>query len=286
MSIREQALTGDDAAHESANCGDVSAVFLDHLTLAPRGRPVLEGVNAAIRQGEFVGVFGPNGAGKTTLLRAILGLQPPVGGAIKVLGRRPRRGNPAIGYMPQTRTLNLELRLRARDFVAAALHGGRWGWPRLGRRERDEVSWALATVEAERFADRGLAELSGGERQRLLLAQALLERPRLLLLDEPLSGLDIHYQGRVAALVRRVQSELGATVLFTAHELNALLGVMDRVLYLGGGQLALGSVDEVVRSEVLSPLFGTQVEVIHHRGRVFVVPFDHGNRCDPCGEHP
>lgn len=261
-----------------------AAVYLDQVVLARGEQVVLDGVSATIHQGEFVGVFGPNGAGKTTLLRAVLGLERARHGRMAVLGRAPRRGNPAIGYMPQTRTLNLDVRLRGRDFVAAALHGWRWGWPRLSGAERDEVAWALATVEAERFGERPLAELSGGERQRLLLAQALLERPRLLLLDEPLSGLDIRYQSRVAGLVRRVQHLLGATVLFTAHELNALLGVMDRVLYLGGGGLALGSVDEVVRPEVLSPLFQTDVEVIHHRGHVLVVPFDQGHQCEPCGD--
>lgn len=257
-------------------------VALEQVTLAPRGRVVLDAVSAHIREGEFIGVFGPNGAGKTTLLRAILGLQPARAGLIRVFGHAPRRGNAAIGYMPQTRTLNLDVRLRARDFVAAALHSRRWGWPRLSRADRDELAWALATVDAEAFADRPLAELSGGERQRLLLAQALLERPRLLLLDEPLSGLDLHYQNRVSALVRRVQSLLGATVLFTAHELNALLGVMDRVLYLAAGGMELGSIEDVVRPEVLSRLFGISVDVVHHRGRVFVVPLDRTNECGDC----
>lgn len=271
------------AAHAAPTGAAAAAVELERLTLAPRGRVVLDAVSARLGEGEFIGVFGPNGAGKTTLLRAVLGLQPARAGTIRVFARPPRRGNAAIGYMPQTRTLNLDVRLRARDVVAVALHGGRWGWPRLSRADRDEVRWALATVEAEAFAERTLAELSGGERQRLLLAQALLQRPRLLLLDEPLSGLDIRYQNRVASLVRRVQSLLGATVLFTAHELNALLGVMDRVLYLGGGRLALGTVDEVVRPEVLSPLFQTPVDVVRHRGRVFVMPVDGGNACEGCG---
>lgn len=260
------------------------AVTLEHVTLAPRDRVVLDTVSARVHEGEFIGVFGPNGAGKTTLLRAILGLQPARTGLIQVFGRAPRRGNAAIGYMPQTRTLNLDVHLRARDFVATALHGRRWGWPRLSRADREELAWALATVDGEAFAERPLAQLSGGERQRLLLAQALLEQPRLLLLDEPLSGLDLNYQSRVAGLVRHVQSLLGATVLFTAHELNPLLGVMDRVLYLAGGRLELGTVEEVVRPEVLSPLYGMPVEVVHHRGRVFVVPFDRADVCRDCQE--
>jgi zinc/manganese transport system ATP-binding protein len=247
------------------------AIEMDRVTLARAGRLVLADVSVAIRAGEFIGVFGPNGAGKTTLLHSILGLLRPSAGEIKVLGTPPARGNPAAGYLPQQRTSVADLCLRGWDFVASALHGERWGLPLTGRAGRHEVERAIATVEAQVLAARPLCELSGGELQRLLLAQALLGKPKLLLLDEPLLSLDPHFQQATVALVKRIQQTERITVLFTAHELNPLLDAMDRVLYLGQGRAALGTVDEVITSEVLSRLYGTPIEVLHVNHRVLVV---------------
>jgi zinc/manganese transport system ATP-binding protein len=247
------------------------AVELDRATIARGRRIVLTEISAAIRAGEFIGVFGPNGAGKTTLLHAILGLLRPVSGEIRVFGASPRRGNRAAGYLPQQRAAVADLPLRAFDFVASALDGECWGLPLIGRRGRQQVGRALAMVGAEPLARRRLAELSGGELQRLLLAQALLGEPKLLLLDEPLISLDPHFQRSVVEMVEQVRQLLGVTVLFTAHDVNPLLGVMDRVLYLGGGGAALGTADEVVRSDVLSNLYRTPIEVLRIGGRVLVV---------------
>lgn len=247
------------------------AIEFDRVTLARAGRVVLSEVSATIRTGEFIGVFGPNGAGKTTLLHAILGLLRPSAGEIRVLGVPPARGNPAAGYLPQQRTSIADLGLRGWDFVASALHGERWGLALTSRAGRREVERAIATVEAQALAARPLCELSGGELQRLLLAQALLGKPKLLLLDEPLLSLDPHFQQATVTLVRRIQQTERITVLFTAHELNPLLDAMDRVLYLGQGGAALGPVDEVITSDVLSRLYGTPIEVLHVNGRLLVV---------------
>lgn len=250
---------------------EAPAIELGGVTLARAGRTVLSNVSAAIWSGEFVGVFGPNGSGKTTLLHAILGLLRPAAGELRVLGSVPRRGNHAAGYLPQQHSPVADLRLRGWDFVASALHGERWGLPLLGKAGRREVDWAIETVEARAIASRPLRQLSGGELQRLLLAQALLGKPKLLLLDEPLISLDPHFQQVVVALVHRVRQALGITVLFTAHDLNPLLGTIDRVLYLGSGRAALGTVEEVMTSEVLSRLYDTPIEVLHVKGRILVV---------------
>ena len=247
------------------------SIELERVTIARAGRIILSDVSFAIRPGEFIGVFGPNGAGKTTLLHAILGLLRPSTGEIKVLGRPPTRGNRDAGYLPQQRASVADLRLRGWDFVASALHGERWGVPLKGRAGRGEVDRAIATVEAEDIAARLLCELSGGELQRLLLAQALLGKPKLLLLDEPLLSLDPHFQQATVALVKRIQQTERITVLFTAHELNPLLDAMDRVLYLGRGRAAIGTVDEVITSDVLSRLYGTPIDVLHVNHRVLVV---------------
>ena len=248
----------------------MTMIELAGVTLGFHGRPVLRDVSLAIGPGEFVGVLGPNGAGKTTLLRAILGLVRPHSGTVQVFGSPATRGNPHIGYLPQTRTA-ASLQVVGQDFVASAVGGERWGlaWP--GRQAQREVARVLDLVDGAALARRPLAELSGGERQRLLLAQALLGRPRLLLLDEPLLSLDPRHQQGVVTLVRRLQHELGLTVLFSAHELNPLLGAMDRVLYLGGGRAKIGTVDEVVTGPVLSRLYGAEIEVVRAAGRIFVM---------------
>jgi zinc/manganese transport system ATP-binding protein len=253
----------------------VNAIEFRDVTLRLGGRDVLSGVSLEIATGEFVGVLGPNGSGKTTLMRAILGLTPAIRGNIRVFGRAAARGNPAIGYMPQNRSAGGNLRLSGWDFVATAFSGHRLGMPFAGRAARVEVERALVLVGADKLARRPLVEISGGERQRLLLAQALIGRPQLLLLDEPLANLDPRFQGDVIALTNSLRAELGITILFSAHELNPLLGALDRVLYLGRGQAELGTVDEVITGPVLSRLYGADIDVIRAKGRIFVLSGNH-----------
>jgi len=252
----------------------LSAIELHDVRLELGSRTVLAGVSLEIGASEFIGVLGPNGAGKTTLMRAILGLVRPKRGTIHVLGRPAARGNTAVGYMPQVRAAVASMRLSGWDFVAGVVNGHRLGLPMPGRAGRTEVDRALALVGARELAQRPLIETSGGERQRLLLAQALIGRPRLLL-DEPLISLDPHHQRGVVELAKSLQVELGITVLFSAHELNPLLGALDRVLYLGRGRAALGTVDEVITGPVLSRLYGSEIDVVRLKGRIFVMSSTH-----------
>jgi zinc/manganese transport system ATP-binding protein len=249
----------------------MSVIELDRVTIRLGGRTVLANASFAIERGEFIGVLGPNGAGKTTLMRAILGLIAPSAGSIHVFGRAPQRGDADIGYLPQVRTVLPDLRVRGFDFIASSVRGERWGVPTLAQADRDMISETLVAVGARDLAERPLSEMSGGERQRLLLAQALLGEPHLLLLDEPLISLDHRYQETVVELVRAFARERNITVLFSAHELNQLVGALDRVLYLGNGQAALGTVEEVVTAPVLSRLYGTDIEVVHAGGHTFVL---------------
>jgi zinc/manganese transport system ATP-binding protein len=249
----------------------VTVVDLDHATLTLGARTVLADASLAIRAGEFIGVLGPNGAGKTTLMRAILGLLPPSAGTIRVFGRAPQRGDPAIGYLPQVRTVLPDLRVRGLDFIGASLNGQRWGLPSLTPRDRGMIEGTLDAVGARDLARRPLADMSGGERQRLLLAQALIGSPKLLLLDEPLISLDARHQEVAIDVVRTVCRERRITVLFSAHELNQLLGTLDRVLYLGNGQAVLGTVDEVITAPVLSRLYGADIDVVRAAGHIFVM---------------
>jgi zinc/manganese transport system ATP-binding protein len=197
-------------------------------------------------------------------------LLPPRAGSLSVFGRAPRRGEPDIGYLPQVRTVVPNLRVRGFDFIASSVHGERFGLPLLSRADRAMIAKTLAAVGAGDLATRPLSDISGGERQRLLLAQALLGEPKLLLLDEPLISLDYRYQEAVIDLVRRFARERNATVLFSAHELNQLIGTLDRVLYLGNGHAALGTVAEVATAPVLSQLYGTDIQVVQADGHIFV----------------
>ncbi len=232
---------------------------------------MLNDVSFAIQPGEFIGVLGPNGAGKTTLMRAILGLLPPCAGRLSVFGRTPQCGDGTIGYLPQMRTVLPDLRVRGLDYIASSMHGERWGLPSVSAHDSAMIEETLDAVGARDLASRALSDMSGGERQRLLLAQALIGNPKLLLLDEPLISLDARHQEVVIDVVRQVCRERKITVLFSAHELNQLLGAIDRVLYLGSGQAALGSVDEVVTAPVLSRLYGTDIEVLRAGGHIFVM---------------
>jgi zinc/manganese transport system ATP-binding protein len=249
----------------------MKVIELDHVTLVVGDRRILVDTSFAIEQGEFIGLLGPNGAGKTTLMRAILGLLPPTAGDVRVFGHAPQRGNPAIGYVPQTRTLLSDSRVRGLDFIASSVRGERWGVPLLRRGDHELIDETLAAVGVRELAERPLSAMSGGERQRIILAQAMLGEPRLLLLDEPLISLDYRYQEAVIELVRRFARDRNITVLFSAHELNQLIGALDRVLYLGNGHAALGTVAEVVTTPVLSRLYASDIDVVRVDGRIFVL---------------
>ena len=264
----------------------MNVIELDGATIRVGDRNVLSEVSLSVRAGEFVGVLGPNGAGKTTLLRAILGLTAPSGGSLRVFGRAPRHGDPAIGYLPQVRTVLPDLGIRGLDFIASSVHGERWGLPSISGKDSQMIEKTLDAVGARDLARRPLSDMSGGERQRLLLAQALFGAPRLLLLDEPLISLDQRHQEAAIDVVKRFCRESKATVLFSAHELNQLLGVIDRVLYLGNGKAALGTVDEVVTTPVLSRLYGADIKVLRADGQIFVMSGGHNvERVDHVHDH-
>ena len=235
------------------------------------GRPVLQGIGLSLRPGELVGVIGPNGAGKTTLLKIILGLLRPDQGSVRIGGRDVRASRSLVGYVPQSFAPDPDLPLTARDLVALGLDGARWGFSLGGRERRAKVDEALNWVGAARYADQPVGRLSGGELQRLLVAHALISEPRIVLLDEPLANLDLRSQDEVVALVGRVAHERGVTVLLVTHAINPILGVMDRILYLARGQAALGTVDEVVRQDVLGQLYGHHIDVVRVHGRILVV---------------
>jgi zinc/manganese transport system ATP-binding protein len=263
--------SGANAQRRAAPRDTEQVLLVEDVHVRLGGREVLHGVGFDIRAGEFTGLIGANGAGKTTLFRVILGLQTASSGRVLIAGRPRSRRQPLIGYVPQKFLIDPDMPLRARDFVALGIDANRLGvtWPsRARRRLVDEM---LAAVDAERFADARVGLLSGGEQQRVLIAHALIGRPRLLLLDEPLANLDLASADGVVSLLARIAREQRIAVLISAHEMNPLLPVLDRVVYIASGRAASGRAQEVVRSDVLSRLYGHHVDVLRVHGRVLVI---------------
>ncbi len=252
-----------------------AAVTAVDLAASYGSRTIWSGASFSIPSGAFTAVLGPNGAGKSTLVKLLLGLLRPSAGRLEVLGQRPRRGSSTIGYVPQGVTFDPDLSIRGFDFVGLGLDGHRWGvpllsWARPARRRAIED--AIEAVGAGSYASRPLGQLSGGEQQRLLLGQALVGRPRVLLLDEPLSNLDVRNQGAIVGLIGEVARAYGLTVVMVAHDVNPLLPLLDLVVYVAQGRVAVGAPGEIIASEALSRIYSAPVEVIHdRRGRVFVV---------------
>ncbi|HEV2403754.1 MAG TPA: ATP-binding cassette domain-containing protein [Candidatus Saccharimonadales bacterium] len=227
-----------------------------------------------IARGEFVALLGPNGAGKTTLIRLLLGMLQPRSGELQVFGREPKRGDRRIGYIPQRRPVDSEIRIEALEFVRLALHGTNWGIdrPRIAHNDRNQALKALEWVDGADLAHRSLGELSGGELQRVFLAQALVGEPELLLLDEPLANLDIRRETQLIRLIANVARAHHIAVILIAHDINPLLPVLDRIMYVVNGSIAAGTVEEIITDNMLSSLYGVPIEVLRDsRGRIAVL---------------
>ncbi len=234
-------------------------------------RTLWSGLSLDVHADEFVAVLGPNGSGKTSLLKTILGQQKLDAGTIRFDGHEVRKGDRRIGYIPQQKLIASGTPMRARDLIALGVNGHRWGLPIPTKDDRRQTEELIAAVGARRYADVPVGSLSGGEQQRLRVGQALAGDPSLLLCDEPLLSLDLQHQRGVSELIDRHRREHGSAVVFVTHDVNPVLGMVDRVLYLAGGQFREGTPDEVLRSEVLTDLYGTPVDVIRSRGRIVVV---------------
>ena len=242
---------------------DAAALTFDDVSAERGGRIIWSESTFRIEPGSFVAVIGPNGSGKTTLLQVILGLLPPASGTVRVFGRGPGVVNDEIGYVPQNYDANANEAIRARDAVLLGLTGTRWGLRRTSAADRARVDEALGWVDARGIAERRLSDLSGGQRQRIALAAALVARPRLLILDEPLASLDVRNQHEIVGVLGRLKRELGVTVLVVAHDLNPLLGVLDSAIYLLDGHAHHAALDKVVDSALLTHMYGTTIQVAH-----------------------
>ncbi len=238
------------------------------------GRSVLEELDFHLDTGQLCALIGENGAGKTTLLRAILGLQPVRQGRIRIHGKPASEERGQMGYVPQKIAFDPNLPIRTRDLVELGLRGSHFGFRGFFGNTSAAVAAALAAVDGEGFADQRIGRLSGGQQQRAVIAHALVRRPRLLLLDEPLANLDFRSTNTLVQMLGRLVREEKITVLVTAHDMNPLLPFLDRLVYLAHGRAAVGDVHTVVQDAVLSRLYGYPVTVLHHQGRILVLPED------------
>ena len=234
-------------------------------------RTLWKNLDLDINAGEFLAVLGPNGSGKTSFLKVLLGLQPLTGGTVTLNGRSVHRGSKDIGYIPQQKSFSPGTPLRGRDLVGLGVDGDRWGLRLRRAPVRRKVDRLLEQVGATAYADEPVGQLSGGELQRLRAAQALATNPDLLLCDEPLLSLDLHHQQAISSLIERRCHDEGSAVVFVTHEINPVIEYVDRVLYLAGGQFRTGTPAEVLRSDVLSEMYGSRIEVLRSHGRIVVL---------------
>lgn len=248
------------------------AVELRDAGLAFGDRTLWQNLDLSVAAGEFVAVLGPNGSGKTSLLKVLLGQNHLTSGTASIGGSPVRRGQSGVGYVPQQRNIDDDLPLRGRNLVGLGWDGHKWGMGLRGMRQRKEtVQRAIDQVDANSFAGAPVGSMSGGEQQRLRIAQALVGDPSVLLCDEPLLSLDLANQSLVSGLIDRRRREHDTAVLFVTHEINPILPLVDRVVYIVDGRFRIGTPEDVMTTEVLSELYGTEVEVLKVRGRLVVV---------------
>ena len=235
-------------------------IELSHVSVRYGERAVLEDVTLTVEPGRYVGVIGPNGSGKSTLLRALLGTTALAAGAVRIGGGTPEQGRGAFAYVPQHRTEVRDFPLTVGDVVMMARLRGMAPWRRIGRRDREIVAWALERVGMADRRESLIGELSGGQQQRVFIARALAQEGRVLLLDEPLTGVDAGTMDLVLTLLEELHRE-GRTILITTHDLNTTADTCDTLLLLNTRVIAYGPMADTFTPALLEATFGRHVHI-------------------------
>ena len=247
------------------------AIEIRSLSVAYNRRPAVEDVTLSVPRGAMVGVVGPNGGGKSTLLKAVLGLVPRLHGEVEVLGRPvDRRARRLVGYVPQREDVDWSFPVSAFDVVMMGRVPSLKLLRRPAKRDRDLVWEALKTVGMEEFAETRIGEFSGGQQQRIFLARALAQEAEVLLLDEPVSGVDAPSQHEIFDLLRRLQ-EAGKTVIVTTHDLSCVAERFDLALLLNRRVVAFGRPEEVFTPELLNETYQSHLMILKVGDRTLAV---------------
>lgn len=247
----------------------MNSLTLDRLSVRLGDSDILEDVSLQVQEGDFLVIIGPNGAGKTTLLRSLLGLVQPSGGTVRLFEQEPDRISPAwIGYVPQVKTLDRNFPALAIELVVSGL---RHRWPaRITRGERATARAALERVGAGSLANRSLGYLSGGELQRVHLARSFVHHPRLIILDEPSTGVDVEGETDMYRILEDYRGERATTVLMVTHDWGAAYHHATHAMVLNRRIISFGKPQDALGDEILRMAFG-------HVGHLHTM---HVGRCD------
>jgi zinc/manganese transport system ATP-binding protein len=244
---------------------------IKNATLQLDGRVLWQNLNLEVQPNEFIAILGANGSGKSSLLKAILGQFPLSQGSIELNSKKIRRGSRRIGYVPQSRQPETSMPIRGKDLLWLGLNGHRFGFWIPAKTARAQYDHIIEAIDGQELQNQPISEMSGGELQRFRVGQAVISEPDLILADEPLSALDYNQQSSIAELLKRESKEHHAAVLFVTHDVNPILDMVDRVLYLADGKFRIGTPDEVLTSETLTELYGTPIDVVRNQGRILVI---------------
>ena len=253
-------------------------ICFDHASFGFPGLIALSDISLTIYEGEFVGVIGPNGSGKTTLCRAVLGLLAPVEGHLHIFDcacnelRCHHRAK--IGYLPQKGVVDRNFPITVLETVVMGRYGALGLFTRPGKKDHDIALEALAQVGMDAHKDTALGHLSGGQQQRVFIARALAQQPKVLILDEPTTGLDITTQHNVIELVQHLHHTLKLTILLITHDINMIRSKVDRLVLLKTKLFAAGPPSEVLKPEILQQVYGKDL-VITEKDLVIVEDYHH-----------
>ncbi len=255
---------------------DNAVIALQNVWVRYNGSVILEDVSLAVGPGEILSIVGPNGSGKSTLLRTIMGFKEPYRGSVTVLGNAPRNApRGSIGYLPQKSAVDIAMPVSVFDVVAMARYAGKGMFERLNADDRALIDSALEAVEIAGLRDRHFGSLSGGQKQRALIARAIAVRPRILLLDEPSTGLDTLAQDNFYQMLLSLRDSMGLSIVMVSHDIGAVSSIVDRLACLKTRLHFHGTPADCFANKSLADVFGKNVYYINH---------NHGSGCGGHGD--
>jgi manganese/iron transport system ATP-binding protein len=242
-------------SHKAAAIGDDdTAIRVEGVWAGYDGHTALEDIGFAVPKGSIVGLIGPNGSGKSTLIKVILGMHRPWQGRVRILGREISAARRLLGYTPQIEVVDWQFPVTVRDVVMMGRYGRLGPLRRPTAADREVVARCLERLQLTELADRQIGELSGGQQRRVLIARALAQEPQVLLLDEPMAGLDPAIQHELMTLFEGLRDE-GKTLLVATHDLSCVTGCFNRVLLLNKRQVAYDEPAKIFTAELLNEAF-------------------------------